>query len=57
MVYSSRSVHIRTVTAQMLERVVDRLGPEKVLGGNREMSDKILPISAQFLQDASPNVR
>lgn len=55
--FSHRNVAVRIVTAHILERLVEMVGPEKVFGGSRDLAEKILLVAAQFLNNGSPDVR
>ncbi|XP_051628044.1 TOG array regulator of axonemal microtubules protein 1 isoform X2 [Manacus candei] len=48
---------VRRCTAQHLSELVERLGPERVLGGPRPAAERLLPASARFAQDSSQQTR
>ena len=40
-----------------LERVVDRMGPGRVLSGIKDVTDKVLPNAASFALDSAQETR
>ncbi|XP_027523139.1 TOG array regulator of axonemal microtubules protein 1 [Corapipo altera] len=48
---------VRRCTAQHLSELVERLGPERLLGGPRPAAERLLPASARFAQDSSQQTR
>ncbi|XP_027561201.1 TOG array regulator of axonemal microtubules protein 1 [Neopelma chrysocephalum] len=48
---------VRRCTAQHLAELVERLGPERVLGGPKPAAERLLPASARFAQDSSQQTR
>ncbi len=57
MFYSHRNVSVRKTAAHFLSVVVERMGPGRVLSGVKDVTDRILPIAAQFVVDGSPETR
>lgn len=54
---SHKNVAVRRACSSLLVTVVERMGPGRVLSGVKDVTDKILPVTAQFLCDASPETR
>ncbi|XP_014112914.1 PREDICTED: protein FAM179B [Pseudopodoces humilis] len=48
---------VRRCTAQHLGDAVQRLGPERILGGARPAAERLLPAIARFTQDSSQQTR
>ena len=55
---SHKNATVRAEAAKLLAIiVVDRLGPAKSLSGAKDVTDKILPAAAQFIQDGNLEAR
>ncbi|XP_070576353.1 TOG array regulator of axonemal microtubules protein 1-like [Ptychodera flava] len=50
---SHRNVAVRKTCAQFLVEVVEKMGPGRLLSGIKDVTDKILPATAQFCVDPS----
>uniref|UniRef100_A0A8B9NJK5 TOG array regulator of axonemal microtubules 1 n=1 Tax=Accipiter nisus TaxID=211598 RepID=A0A8B9NJK5_9AVES len=48
---------VRRCTAQHLSDIVERMGPERMLSGNKAVADRIFPAIARFAQDSSQQTR
>ncbi|XP_060117344.1 TOG array regulator of axonemal microtubules protein 1 [Heteronotia binoei] len=48
---------VRRCAAQHLSDVVEHMGPGRVLSGIKDVTDKVLPAVAKFVQDGSPETR
>ncbi|RMX50084.1 hypothetical protein pdam_00002933 [Pocillopora damicornis] len=54
---SHRNVTVRKTTAQFLSMLADRMGPSRVMSGAKDVTEKILPTTAQFLTDGGQETR
>lgn len=57
MFVSHRHVAVRAATARLICHLAELLGPDQVLSGARDLTDRILSTAAQFVLDSSPDVR
>lgn len=55
--HSHRNVTVRKTTAQFLSMLADRMGPSRVMSGAKDVTEKILPTTAQFLTDGGQETR
>ena len=54
---SHRSVVVRRTCAQFMSRMVDTMGPGRLLSGVKDTTDRLLPATAQFMLDGSNETR
>jgi hypothetical protein len=54
---SHRHVAVRASTSRLVCHLAELLGPDQVLSGTRDLTDRILSTAAQFVLDSSPDVR
>lgn len=54
---SHRNICVRRTTAHYLSILVERMGPNKILMGPRDIAEFLLPAAARFVQDGSPHTR
>ena len=54
---SHKSAQIRKATSYFLKLVVERMGPGRALSGVRDITDKIIPVTGQFLLDSNSETR
>lgn len=54
---SHRNVTVRKTTAQFLSMLADRMGPSRLMSGAKDVTEKILPTTAQFLTDGGQETR
>ena len=52
-----RSVVVRKTRARFVNKVVYSMGPGRVLSGIKDITDKLLPAVAEYLQDSSLETR
>ena len=52
-----KNIHVRKTTSLFLVKIVQRMGPGRVLSGVKDVTDRILPVAAQFSMDSSPETR
>ncbi|XP_055957389.1 TOG array regulator of axonemal microtubules protein 1 [Patella vulgata] len=52
-----KSNPVRKMTAQFLVELTEKMGPGRILSGIKDITDKILPTAAKFIQDGSPETR
>ena len=55
--HSHRNVTVRKTTAQFLSMLADRMGPSRVMSGAKDVTEKIIPTTAQFLTDGGQETR
>lgn len=48
---------MRKVAAQSLLAVVEKMGASRILTQSKEVTEKLLPTTAQFLMDGTPLTR
>ena len=48
---------MRAEAARLMAAIVDRLGAAKSLSGTKDVTERILPAAAQFIQDGSLDAR
>ena len=48
---------MRAEAARLLAALVQKMGGAKVLSGAKDVTERILPAAAQFLQEGSPDAR
>lgn len=54
---SHRNGAVRKTTAQVTATLVERMGAAKCLTGQKEITERLLPVAAQFLMDGVPLTR
>ncbi|XP_067119800.1 TOG array regulator of axonemal microtubules protein 1 [Centruroides vittatus] len=54
---SHRNGAVRKTTAQVTATLVERIGAAKCLVGQKEITERLLPVAAQFLMDGVPLTR
>nr|XP_053628429.1 TOG array regulator of axonemal microtubules protein 2-like [Cherax quadricarinatus] len=54
---SHKNAVVRTTVARLLAYEVERLGPSRVLSGQKDITDRILPAAAKLAQDGSLETR
>ena len=55
--YSHKSPNVRKATAMHLDRLVEKMGPGRVLSGVKDITDKILPTAARLAVDNAQETR
>ena len=55
--FSHKNIHVRKTTSLFLVKIVSRMGPGRVLSGVKDVTDRIVPTTAQFAMDSSPETR
>ena len=55
--YSHKSAMVRKTTSVFLDAVVERMGPGRILSGVKDVTDKILPVTAQLALDNGQETR
>lgn len=55
--FSHRNVTVRKTTAQFLSLLADRMGASRLMSGAKDVTEKILPTTAQFLTDGGQETR
>lgn len=55
--YSHRNPAVRTTVARLLAYQVERLGPSRVLSGQKDITDRILVATAKLAQEGSLETR
>ena len=48
---------MRKTTSLFLVKIVTKMGPGRVLSGVKDVTERILPVAAQFSMDSSPETR
>ena len=48
---------MRAEAAKLLVAIVERIGAAKTLNGAKDVTERILPAAAQFIQESSPEAR
>ncbi len=56
-IFSHKNSAVRKATAMFLERLVERMGPGRVLSGVKDVTDKVLPTAASFALDSAQETR
>ena len=56
-IFRHKNASVRKATAMFLERIVDRMGPGRVLSGIKDVTDKVLPNAASFALDSAQETR
>ena len=54
---SHKNATVRAEAAKLLAAIVVKLGPAKSLSGAKDVTEKILPAAAHFIQDGSLDAR
>jgi len=54
---SHKSSTVRAEAARLMAAIVDRLGAAKSLSGTKDVTERILPAAAHFIQDGSLDAR
>ncbi|XP_076321756.1 uncharacterized protein LOC143231091 isoform X5 [Tachypleus tridentatus] len=54
---SHRNATVRGATAEFLSMTVEKLGPSRCLRGCKDVAEKVIPATAQFVIDRSPLAR
>ena len=54
---SHKNATVRAEAARLLAALVQKMGGAKVLSGAKDVTERILPAAAQFLQEGSPDAR
>ncbi|XP_074631934.1 TOG array regulator of axonemal microtubules protein 1-like isoform X2 [Acropora palmata] len=54
---SHRNVTVRKTTAQFLSLLSERMGPSRLMGGAKDVTERILPTAAQFVTDGGAETR
>lgn len=55
--FSHRNVTVRKTTAQFLSLLSERMGPSRLMGGAKDVTERILPTAAQFVTDGGAETR
>lgn len=55
--FSHRNGAVRKVAAQSLLAIVEKMGASRILTQSKEVTEKLLPTTAQFLMDGMPLTR
>lgn len=54
---SHKNATVRAEAAKLLAAIVTKMGPAKTLSGAKDVTERILPAAAHFLQDGSLEAR
>ena len=54
---SHRNPAARKTTAKYIYHVCDKLGATKILNGNRDITERVLQVAANFATDGPPEIR
>lgn len=54
---SHKNATVRAEAAKLLAAIVERLGAAKSLSGAKDVTERILPAAAHFVQDSNPEAR
>ncbi|KAG1667871.1 TOG array regulator of axonemal microtubules protein 1 [Nymphon striatum] len=54
---SHRNPAVRKMAALCMMKLVDKLGANKIIGGTKDFSEKVLPTASQFIVDGNPVTR
>ncbi|XP_074645320.1 TOG array regulator of axonemal microtubules protein 1-like isoform X2 [Tubulanus polymorphus] len=54
---SHKNVAVRRTTAQVLCEIIEKMGPGRILSGIKDVTDRVLPTTGQFITDGSPETR
>ena len=54
---SHKNATVRAEAAKLLAAIVERLGAAKSLSGAKDVTERILPAAAHFVQESSPEAR
>ena len=55
--FSHKNATVRAEAAKLLAGIVERLGAAKSLSGAKDVTERILPAAAHFVQESSPEAR
>ena len=55
--YSHKNAVVRKATAALLEPAIERLGVGRLLGGPREIAEKVIPVIEKFTTEGSSETR
>ncbi len=56
-IYSHKNAVVRAEASKLLSAIVDRLGPARTLSGAKDVTERLLPAAAQFIQDGNLEAR
>ena len=54
---SHRSPLVRKTSAKYIYIVCEKLGPNKILSGTRDITERVLQVAATFASDGPPEIR
>jgi hypothetical protein len=54
---SHRSPAVRKTSAKYIYIVCEKLGPNKILSGTRDITERVLQVAATFASDGPPEIR
>ena len=57
LLFSHRNGAVRKVAAQSLLAIVEKMGASRIFTQSKEVTEKLLPTTAQFLMDGTPLTR
>eukprot|EP00794_Sanderia_malayensis_P020059 gene20059-22028_t len=52
-----KNAQVRKMCARFLSKIAEKMGPAKLLNGSKEITDRILPVAAQFAIDGNQETR
>lgn len=55
--YSHKNAAVRAEAAKLLAAIVERLGPNRSLSGAKDVTERLLPAAAVFIQDGNLEAR
>lgn len=56
-IYSHKNAAVRAEAAKLLAAIVERLGPNRSLSGAKDVTERLLPAAAVFIQDGNLEAR
>ena len=55
--HSHRNAQVRKMCARFLAHIADRMGATRLLNGSKDVTERILPVAAQFAVDGNQETR
>jgi hypothetical protein len=55
--FSHRNPAVRKTSAKYIYIVCEKLGPNKILSGARDITERVLQVAATFASDGPPEIR
>lgn len=54
---SHKNVQVRKTTSRFVVELVEKMGPGRILSGVKDVTDRVIPMVAQFVMDPSQETR